>query len=436
MQTIKSLAFVLALLTPLFGNAATIFPVRVPSIELNNKTNIVSDNGNHLTYNGTNMPLSPEVASSIAAGLIANTNVSIMTITNAIFLGPTTNTFAFIGPTNDLRSPPYVPIAPTFAAITNVLGFVPATNGVDVPKAGGTMTGPLAPPQYAYANLPSASANTGAIVWCTDAYTPYRLVGGDFYSDGTNWISLGSKIVATTSLNQFMINSIGWIGDSKVQSGRHATHLGTGNFSEIGSTSIGTGALDQSSEAGRSYGAITTSTSASGAAAIVGPNWTPQAGEIWQVAWEINLSGVADDTEKYYTALGFGANYGSLGNDGAWFLYDRPNATSYLGTGYNTNNLWMISRASSANSTNMTTIAASSFAGAGNWLRIVLQKSTTYDVFWTNGVVAWSNTVNVTSAKLNAPRFNITKTGGTVNKQVNITWADSQYRRATPLVWQ
>ena len=53
----------------------------------------------------------------------------------------------------------------------------------------------------AFANLPTASANTGRIIFCTDALKAAETAGGGtgnlVFSDGSNWIRVDNGLTAT-----------------------------------------------------------------------------------------------------------------------------------------------------------------------------------------------------------------------------------------------
>lgn len=61
--------------------------------------------------------------------------------------------------------------------------------------------GPSAPPVYAFAALPAASANPWKVVACSNALKPGQSTGNGtgmlLFSDGVNWISTAGTVAAS-----------------------------------------------------------------------------------------------------------------------------------------------------------------------------------------------------------------------------------------------
>lgn len=288
----------------------------------------------------------------------------------------------------------------------------------------------IASTNYTVATLP-AGANSGDQIWCSDVLTPWG-TGDRVEWNGSAWFTMRARIAATASLPQYMLNALasGWSGSTTISLVRHLDYLGgssSDKFSLDGALwdDSTAGTVVSGSSAGRGYITFGTSTSSTTYRAPLGQKWTPAAGDVGQFAWEINLSALSDDTEKYTFLFGFTDTVG-ITDDAAVFLYDRPNFKTYLGAGYNTNNWWTVTRVGGANQTNDTGVAVTS----GAWHRFVIQKTTTYDAFFIDGSMVKSNTT-VSAASLYAPGIYYKKSAGTTERKFSADWMNAHVRYNT-----
>jgi hypothetical protein len=297
-------------------------------------------------------------------------------------------------------------------------------------------TNPPTLPAYATASLPAASA--GALAWDTDALTPEGSGGVEVYYDGSAWRSTSTKIQATTSPEQFLLNclAVGWEGKRAQTWSRVCNFFMGGTANPVGDNYwlvIGNSPATLNYQSPEAPGAIglTTSTSSSGACSLAGPViWLASGAAHFLISVNGALNnGLTDGTDNYIAFIGIDA--ASSGNPGAncgGLLYDKQNT---LGFGLSATNDWnLITRTNSSITITDTGVAAST-----SWADYRVAINTTNLIAVINGTPVATNSANLPLGAM-FPTIRVIKSAGTNARWLAVHRIFAGYRYASPQTLQ
>lgn len=272
----------------------------------------------------------------------------------------------------------------------------------------------------AAASLPTGVA-AGYQTYCTDALTPWG-VGDRVEWDGSVWRNLRSRVATTADLTTFVFNCVAAavniqtprsdVGFSSWVIGQAAGAFSR-QFSGIG-TSSGGAATTIASGAVQT---LATGTTTTGSMRAMGPLFPAMvAGDTYCTGMAASVSNFADGTDNFWSLHGFiTANGAGFPTTGAFFLYDKYNAT---GHNQSYTNNWICVTANSSSYTYADSGLAVT-AGTSVVPKLGIIANTTGVTFYTNQVACASISTTVPAAQLFSACSLIVKTSGTASRSEN-----------------
>jgi len=309
-------------------------------------------------------------------------------------------------------------------------------NNFDIHAAGNNnYFGAINLKSFTTATLPSGMSN-GAVAWSSDVLTPYG-TGSHVFTNGSAWVGIGTRIEATTSLRQYMVNAAkaGWVGQSTYDTAFYVSGgYGNGGFPRIGTLSGSASGSDTYTTT--TFGVAGYLASATGAAGnqIAGNLYTAPASANSMVWSGANLapSALCDGTDTFLVLHGFvGADtYGStnLPTRGVFVFYDRY---KMLYTGSATNN-WIFATGMSSSWT-FTDTGLPVTATTSTPDRLSINWENLAAVCYTNGVVSCTNSANLPSGGC-AYNIKFYRSAGSTARNLYFWYPYVHERKATALV--
>lgn len=279
--------------------------------------------------------------------------------------------------------------------------------------------------------------DTGFQTYCSDVITPWG-VGGIVEWDGSKWVLPGSKVTATATMTNYLVNSVSaalTISTPITDSGFGAVNSGSLDIFPRNWVSSGTGAqiifsAINSSGLVRSLATGTTSTGSQRGYGV--PVAALASGDWIATGASCSTSALADGSDNYWAIEGFSSTTSAAyPTEGAFFLVDMYNSNSH-NQPYTNNFICVTGLGSSY------TYADSGFAvptSATSLVRLGVICTTTNVFFLTNGVQCASITTTIPTSVLYSTKAHIVKTLGANSRSLFEANAWYHARRATARVY-
>jgi len=270
---------------------------------------------------------------------------------------------------------------------------------------------------YTVANLSAAS--TGTQVWCSDMLTPWG-TGGMVYYDGVVWRDVTTRIRATTSVPQLLLNaySIGYIAHTPSLVAEIADDwfavppwfVESGTVWSSGGSELNALRLNDSA-GGSSYGMVQ-STSYS----------VQSTSDFLLMGTCCSMLADAAAGESVYWLFGYLKGGPSMPSDVACFVYDKNKVSPVASqiTGAATNH-WQCVTATSGTYAVVDSGLTPTFGGSFQQLAVLVNPGVSA-VFYTNGVACATNTSDLPTGYLNPTASIFSPAGTATTRSVDLQW--------------